>query len=267
VPPSPELSNAFRRQRPTEIFGQPDAEHPCETDGHVGVPGKRVVDLQRETREADPRGEYTQSLGAYRKHRVGLHGGQRGHREHLPQANDHPPHAKRVVADAGQSAGQLRRSASVRHGAGRHLRQKHEVHGQAKDAVFGSDSTAVHVHHIRDAVEREIRDAERHECSGDVRHGTVCKRAVRHGGNERDLRDDRNRRRHLRARRKRRTGIRVSDRRPNRLCRVMRHEDERDKCRRQQNAAEYERDGQAGDGEVCGFEGRRAALSNHERHA
>ena len=168
MPAAPEFADRLPDVRPAEILGQAHAEHSSDPDPHVGIPGERVIHLQRQADQPQPRHERAQLACSQREDRVGLPAGNRGHDEDFPNANEKPPHPIRVIAQAWPTLREVRCHAFIGDRTTGDHGQEQQMHRELASAAIRGGAAAVHVDNVRDAMKGEVRDTERNDRHADA---------------------------------------------------------------------------------------------------
>ena len=161
MPAPPEILNALRRIRITEVDRDFKAKHPPQPTRHIRITGKIKVDLQRESsstrpgpQNADITCQCAQALPQF-AHRI--------RQKHFFTQTDHQQ--AEAVSDFVPCllpVTQLGAQLIITHNRARdQLRKKRHIGGKTNQTVFRRHGIAVDIHHIGHYLKRVKRDAER----------------------------------------------------------------------------------------------------------
>ena len=162
VPPAPEVGDRRGDVRVVEVLVEREPEHAAEADGHVRVPGKVEVDLQRVAGDAGPRGQRTEGPDVHRLD-ARVHGAERIRQHQLfGKADDEAGHSAGVFVPALFASGQLSLDVPVLDdGARDELREQRDVQCEGQEDLLDADLAGVQVDDVREDLERVERDADR----------------------------------------------------------------------------------------------------------
>ena len=161
VPAPPELGDRFGDVWVVEVLNEMEAEHPPETDGHIGITGKVIVDLQRIEHRPEPGAKHS-NLGQVTVH---IRGQQRtghiGHRDLFEQTDAESGNTPADVAGTSGSMVDLIGHIGITHDRPRHQLEIHRhIHNKAQKAFLSLDLSAVDIHHIGDGLESVEADTD-----------------------------------------------------------------------------------------------------------
>ena len=169
MPAPPEFADAGRKIGIIEVFGEGEAEHGPEADGHVGITGKVIVDLQPVIERPQPGHGGAHPGGVQGEHLVRLGGKAVGQNDLFGKAVQKALRAEGKALGRHGAAAQLGLDVGVAHDGPRHqLGEKADVERQQKPVFLGLDAPAVEVDDIAHGLEGVKTDAQG---QGDVPHG------------------------------------------------------------------------------------------------
>ena len=172
VPAAPEFGDAAGDIGIIEVFGKAKAEDLPQADGHIAVPGKIEVDVQRVGHSIHP-GEQHRGLAALLVDGDELiqHIGQ----QHLFGKAQHKPLRPRCrLPQAVPPFGKLRFNIGIAHnGPGDELREHGDIGRQIDEIALCPDRPAVNIHHIAEDLEgvKADADGQRHPQQRDRKPG------------------------------------------------------------------------------------------------
>ena len=162
VPARPEIAEAGREIGMVEIQHQPQAHHPRDAAGHVGIAAEIAVDLPGESERG--RGESRAVVPLRRRvNRVDVECQVIRDRQLFEQARDEQGQPVGHLADrqGGQAAKLDSRLRTAFDRSRDELREKRDERREANKAVFGLQNSPVAVDHVAHRLEREERDPHR----------------------------------------------------------------------------------------------------------
>ena len=161
VPAVPEVRNAGGRVRVIEVLRVVKAQHFAEADGHVGVRRKVKVDLERIGKEPDPGADDRNRRQFAVQHGGGHFAGHVGQQDLFEHAGQEPDESVPRLAHADDAVLDLRFNVDVfDNGAGNELREHGDVQQQVKEVALDIGPPAVHIHNVRNGLERVEADAD-----------------------------------------------------------------------------------------------------------
>ena len=160
MPSPPEFRDAAGAVGIAEVFRKVKAEDEAETDCHIAVAGKIVIDLQRERGRAQPGIQHRLLLrGAEAGHQLAK---QIGKQDLLCQPQHEAPRPGRRVRKHVGTAAQLRRDIGIADDrSGDELREHGDIRCQIDQVPLCRDRPAVHVDGIAQDLEGIEADADR----------------------------------------------------------------------------------------------------------
>ena len=172
VPPPPELGGGAGDIGVVKVLLIVEAEHPPQPDGHVGVAGEVVIDLQSEHRRAEPRPADREARGGGQQElvREGARGVGDEHLFRQPEADPRQP--LREGDGVGRPRGDLPCHVGVAHDGARHQLVVHRQVEQVIDGVgLRPGVPAVDVDDVGDRLEGVEGDADGQRESGHRKGG------------------------------------------------------------------------------------------------
>ena len=177
VPTAPKLGDGTGGIGVVEVFGELEAHHAPETDGHVAVARKVEVDLEGVGQGDNPRGGAVQGrhagedfgdLARVQKAEVGgaedgIHLGANhvGDEDFLAEADDEAIKALQAVGHARLAAADLVGHVAIADdGTGDELGEHNDIQHEIRQFLHRLVHAAVGVQGVGDALEREERDAD-----------------------------------------------------------------------------------------------------------
>ena len=159
MPPAPEVGYGHRLIRIAEVFGEFEAEHPAETDGHVRIAGKVKVYLEGIRYRARPRhkrGNIAAERVDIRPHRAHL-----VCKQHLFAETDNEAHnALGEIGRCDAAVGKLILNIGITHdGACYELGEHGDVHAEVDEIFLHPDIVAINVDGVAHCLEGVKRNA------------------------------------------------------------------------------------------------------------
>ena len=165
-----------------EILLVVEAEHPRQSDSHIGVSAEVEVYLEEVGDSADPGDGDVDLARGGAEHRIGSNRHRIRHKHLLRQAHAKAPETRGHALKRDGTSIELGFDIVVFDDrAGDELRKERDVQKNLQIASLGGDFPAVHIYHIRHRLERVKRYADG---KSDVRIGDACSEQPVHRRNE-----------------------------------------------------------------------------------
>ncbi len=172
MPPLPEHPHRGAHEGIAEILGELEPDHPPETDRHVSITGKIVVQVHQIGKHREPRDRGRKLAG--RSGEQALHGPADGVRNnHLfSEADDKPPYPVDEILGSDAALDHIAGDGRVAgDGPLQHLGPEGQEQSERHRALCGGRIAPVHVHDVGNHREGEKRYPDR---KMDFRHGERC---------------------------------------------------------------------------------------------
>ena len=149
VPTAPEIRGGGGEIGVEEVLLIGESQHPSQADGHVGIGGKVIIELQRIEKGAQPRPGYGSGGGPLRQGSQQEAAAGVGQQHLLPKAQQKPAHAVDEIVEGGGPLVQGRRHVGVLDdGPGDELGETAHIQQQPPKALLDAHLAPVHVHSI-----------------------------------------------------------------------------------------------------------------------
>ena len=168
MPPPPELADRLGQIGVVEVFREVEAEHLAQPDGHIGIAGKVVVDLQGVVQCTQPSQRGADQSRFQRKDLIGPGGEPVGQNHLFAQPVQKPLDAVGKPGQGNRPAGQLVFHLGVQHdGTGHQLGEKAHIQSHPEPAFLHGGLAPVKVDDIAHGLKGVEADAQR---QGNVPH-------------------------------------------------------------------------------------------------